>query len=165
MRMAGEPSQPRCLAAIRIRGGVNLRRDVKETLAMLHLTRSNYATLIPSTPQYLGMLRKTKEYVTWGEVSMEGILTLLEKRGEVKGGVRLREDYLREKLKINSFKELGDALLGLRLKFTDLEGVKPLFRLHPPSKGFKRTVKKAFGEGGELAYRGEKINELIEKMA
>jgi len=163
--MASTPSPNRCLAVVRIRGGVNLRRDVKDTLNMLHLTRPNHATLIPATPQYLGMLRKAKEYVTWGEASMDGVLTLLERRGEVEGGRRLSEEYVKDNLKFESLRDLAEALLSLKVKLTELRGVKPLFRLHPPSKGFKRTVKRAFSEGGELGYRGEKINELIRRMA
>jgi large subunit ribosomal protein L30 len=36
--------------------------------------------------------------------------------------------------------------------------------LHPPTKGFKGKIKKSYSAGGELGYRGEKINELIKRM-
>jgi large subunit ribosomal protein L30 len=39
-----------------------------------------------------------------------------------------------------------------------------VFRLHPPSKGFKGKIKRGYGSGGELGYRGEKINELLRRM-
>ncbi|MEM2445857.1 MAG: 50S ribosomal protein L30, partial [Candidatus Bathyarchaeia archaeon] len=31
-------------------------------------------------------------------------------------------------------------------------------------KGFRGKVKKGYGMGGELGYRGEKINDLLERM-
>ncbi|HNR25150.1 MAG TPA: 50S ribosomal protein L30, partial [Methanobacteriaceae archaeon] len=42
-------------------------------------------------------------------------------------------------------------------------GLKPVFRLHPPRKGYK-DIKKAFNEGGTLGYRGEDINHLLKRM-
>jgi large subunit ribosomal protein L30 len=36
--------------------------------------------------------------------------------------------------------------------------------MHPPKKGFKRTVKRPYRDRGELGYRGEAINELIKRM-
>ncbi|MEM2203989.1 MAG: 50S ribosomal protein L30, partial [Sulfolobales archaeon] len=42
--------------------------------------------------------------------------------------------------------------------------VKPVFRLHPPSGGFKGSIKKPYGNGGELGYRGQDINDLIRRM-
>jgi len=46
----------------------------------------------------------------------------------------------------------------------DLPGVKPVFRLHPPRKGFKGSIKKSYRAGGEAGYRGEAINDLIRRM-
>ena len=49
---------------------------------------------------------------------------------------------------------------------SDIEGLKPVFRLHPPIKGHpKKGVKYAYTLGGALGYRGTKINQLITKMA
>ena len=41
--------------------------------------------------------------------------------------------------------------------------IKPVFRLTPPSKGFKKSIKQQY-PNGEIGYRGEKINELILRM-
>ena len=41
-------------------------------------------------------------------------------------------------------------------------GLKPLFRLNPPSKGFKAT--RLGYPKGDLGYRGGKINELLKRM-
>jgi large subunit ribosomal protein L30 len=160
--MTGEEN--RCLIVVRLRGSVNLRRDVKDTLRMLHLNRVNHATVIPSTPEYLGMLQKVKDHTTWGEASKETLNYLLEKRGEVEGGIRLTDKYLKDK-NYGSIKDVAEALHELKLKLKDLKGIRPTFRLHPPSKGYKKTLKRSFTDGGETGYRGEKINELVKRMA
>ncbi|WP_309493554.1 50S ribosomal protein L30 [Candidatus Hecatella orcuttiae] len=160
---AKEEAEKKCLAVVRVRGTVNVRGDVKDTLSMLHLLRPNHATLVPSTPTYLGMLKKAKDHLTWGEASPQTILHLLKKRGEIEGGRKLTEAYLK-KIGFSSFKKAAEELSLGRLKLKDLKGVKPVFRLHPPSKGFKKSLKKAFAEGGELGYRGELINKLIARM-
>lgn len=156
-------STGKCLAVVRVRGTVNVRGDIKYTLKLLRLEKPNHATLIPATPQYLGMLQKAKDYITWGEVSKETIIKLLQKRGEIIGGKKLTEEYLKKK-GFNGFEDVAEKLYKAELKLKELDGVKPVFRLHPPSKGFKKTLKRAFSEGGELGYRGEKINELLVRM-
>ena len=50
------------------------------------------------------------------------------------------------------------------MEFNRLPGIKPVFRLHPPSKGFKGKVKRSYTAGGVTGYRGENINSLIKKM-
>ena len=155
--------EDQCLAVVRLRGTINVRRDVKDTLRMLHLTRANHATIISPTPQYLGMLQKAKDLITWGEISKENILGLLRKRGEITGGRRLTDDHVKEK-GCENLEEVAEKIYTSRLRLKDLDGVKPVFRLHPPSKGYKKSLKRDFTEDGELGYRGEKINELIRKM-
>jgi len=40
------------------------------------------------------------------------------------------------------------------------------YALHPPRGGFERKgIKMPFNKGGALGYRGEKINELLKRMA
>ena len=48
-----------------------------------------------------------------------------------------------------------------RLK--DVEGVKPVLRLHPPVKGYEGN-KRSYVNGGALGYRGRDINALIDRM-
>ena len=42
-------------------------------------------------------------------------------------------------------------------------GLKPIFRLSPPRKGYEST-RTPYSKGGSLGYRSENINELLEKM-
>ena len=153
----------RCLLAIRIRGGVNAPVRIEDTLRMLRMERNNTATLLDDRPDYLGMLQKAKDWITWGEPTLETIRLLLEKRGEVDGGGRIDAETLKT-LRYEDVDALAAALRSCQVEFNKLDGVKPFFRLHPPSKGFKRTVKRPYRAGGELGYRGDAINELAQRM-
>lgn len=150
------------IAAIRIRGRTGIKKDISDTLDMLRLTRINHAVLIEKNPSYKGMLQKAKDYITWGEVDQETVLKLLSKRGKIAGNVKLTEGYLKENTDFSSVEELSGALLDSGAKLEDI-GVKPVFRLHPPRKGYE-DIKKTFRESGSLGYRGDKISDLIKKM-
>jgi len=153
----------KCLAAVRIRGTVNVRKEVENTLRMLNLQRNYHATLIDDRPSFLGMLRKAQDIITWGEVSKETISILLKKRGRTVGDKPLTDDYAR-KIGYRSLDDLADAIYNLKVTLKDLPRVKPVFRLHPPRKGFKRSIKKSYRAGGEAGYRGGDINDLIRRM-
>ncbi|MEM0379812.1 MAG: 50S ribosomal protein L30, partial [Desulfurococcaceae archaeon] len=60
--------------------------------------------------------------------------------------------------------DLAKAIFEGRIKLHKQSYIKPVFRLHPPQGGFKKSIKKPYGDGGELGYRGRDINELIMKM-
>lgn len=154
----------KCLALIRLRGNVGLRRELEYVFKLMHLTRKNHATLMEETPSNLGAIRRVKDFATWGEISTETLSYLLQKRGRLKGGKRLTEDYVKNQLGYVSIEELAQALHDSKANFWKLPSVKPIFRLHPPRKGFPGSIRKPFPEG-ELGYRGKMINQLITKMA
>ena len=56
------------IIALRVRGRTGIKEDIADTLDMLRLTRINHAVLLPENDSYLGMLRKGKDYITWGEI-------------------------------------------------------------------------------------------------
>jgi large subunit ribosomal protein L30 len=109
------------------------------------------------------MLQKAQSYVTWGEPSTESIILLLKKRGRIVGNKKLTDEHA-QKIGYDSLEKLAEALENLEVEFKNLEDVKPIFRLHPPRKGYKGTVKKNFRAGGAAGYRGEAINTLIRQM-
>jgi large subunit ribosomal protein L30 len=153
----------RCLAVVRIRGTVNVRRDVEDTLRMLNLLRNCHATLVDDRPSYLGMLRRAQSILTWGEASKETIALLLRERGRLVGNKKLTDEYVKN-LGFDSLDALAEAIYDLKVGLKDLPGVKPVFRLHPPRKGFKGSIKKSYSGRGEAGYRGEAINDLIRRM-
>jgi len=153
----------RCLAVVRVRGTVNVRSDINDTLEMLHLVRNCHATLIDNCSSHMGMLQKVHNYIAWGEVSKEVIALLLRKRGRLAGNKKVTDEYAKN-LGFESIEDLADAIYSLRVEFHKLPGIKPVFRLHPPSGGYDGSVKKSYKSGGVVGYRGEAINDLLKRM-
>lgn len=151
------------LAVIRVRGVSDIYQEVKETMSMLHLTRNCHATLVDGRPSYLGMLRKAQHYLVWGEISKDTLSLLLKKRGRLIGNKKLTDEYAK-KIGKKSLDELVDAICSGEVEFSRLPDIKPVFRLHPPTKGFKGKVKRSYAYGGVTGYQGEAINSLIRRM-
>ncbi|UCD04272.1 MAG: 50S ribosomal protein L30 [Candidatus Woesearchaeota archaeon] len=152
------------IAIIRVRGEVNVSQEIKDTLKMLRLFRKNYCTIISNTPHYLGMINKIRDYVTFGEISADSFSELLEKRGHISKKQKLTDKYVKEKTK-KSIKDFSKDFIAFKKELNDIPGLKKFFRLHPPLKGFERAgIKKAYSVGGALGYRGDKINDLIQRM-
>ncbi|WP_297509464.1 50S ribosomal protein L30 [Thermococcus sp.] len=151
------------LALIRLRSGIRARGEVRDTLAMLRLHRINHLVIVDDNPSYRGMIQKVKDYITWGEIDKETLAKLLRKRGRLIGNRPVTEEYVREKLGIG-IDEFAEKVVNGEMRLKDLPNLKPVFRLHPPRGGLKGSKKRSFKEGGALGYRGEKINELIERM-
>lgn len=149
------------IAVIRVRGTTGVRPDIAETMNMLRLNRINHAVIIHENPSYKGMLQKVKDYITWGEIDEETLAQVIAKRGRLPGGDKLTDEYLKENTSYKSIEDLAKAVVeGDKLEDA---GVKPVFRLHPPRKGYKDT-KKAYNEDGTLGYRGENMEILIKNM-
>ncbi len=149
---------------IRLRGTADVHPDVKATLRMLRLTRKFTAVLYPKNETIDGMLKVVKDWVTWGEVDEETLKQLILKRGRLPGNKPITEEKVKEIFGM-SVDELVKALIEGKILWHKLDGkVKPVFRLHPPKGGFKRTIRKPIRAGGELGYRGKEINDLLRKM-
>jgi large subunit ribosomal protein L30 len=133
-----------------------------DTLRMLGLTRINHCVLVDNTPSMRGMLQKAKDYITWGEAKPETVEALLRNRGRLVGNRPLGERLL-QLLGLGGFREFAEALCAGKASLKAVPGLKKVFRLHPPRKGY-RSTKRAVGEGGDLGYRGERINELLTRM-
>ncbi|MBN1159723.1 MAG: 50S ribosomal protein L30 [Candidatus Diapherotrites archaeon] len=152
------------IAVVRIRGEVHNYPDVRKTLELLNLTRVNHCVLVQNTPQNMGMVKKVKDYITWGEISKETFTLLMEKRGRLMGNKRLTPEMLKEKTEFSKLDAIVDKLYNGDVKFKDIKELKPVFRLHPPKKGFeKKGIKKTFRQGGVLGQR-ENIDSLLIKM-
>ena len=130
---------------------------------MLNLTRNNHAVLIDNRPAFLGMLKTVRNFITWGEASYETVSLMMKEKARLAGNKKPTDEYA-QKNGYESLEELAQAMFKCQVEYWKLPNVKPVFRLHPPTKGFKGKVKKDYGTGGELGYRGEKINELIKRM-
>ena len=151
------------LAVVRLRGTVNVPREIEDTLRMLRLNRVNHCVIVDDNPHYRGMIQKVKDYVAWGEIDAETLELLLRRRGRLGGGRRLTDEYVRNNTKYENIGELARAIINGEISIKDINGLIPVFRLHPPRKGH-RGIKKTFKEGGALGYYGKEINELLRRM-
>lgn len=151
------------VAVVRVRGHAKIRRDAVETMEMLKLTRPNHCVLLPHNTTTKGMLQVVKDYVTWGEVNKETIATLLRARGEVSGGARLTDDYVKGNSSFASVSSLAQAIEKSEARLTDVKGLKPVMRLHPPRQGYAK-VKRPYSVGGAVGYRGAEIERLLQRM-
>jgi large subunit ribosomal protein L30 len=132
---------------------------------MLRLHRINHAVFVEDNPSYKGMLQKVKDYITWGEVNIETLSEIISKRGEFIGGIKVTDEILAELTENNgysSIEELANSLINGNVKATEID-MKPVFRLHPPRKGYE-GIRLSINEGGSLGYRGKLINDLASKM-
>ncbi len=130
------------IGVIRIRGRVNVKGNIAETLDRLRLKRVNNCTVMRVDDSYYGMLKVCSNYVAYGELNEDVLGKLLDKAGvaEVKP------------------KELIDGSYDVK----KLKEFMPI-RLHPPRHGFKST-KLGFKQGGNLGDMGTEINGLISRM-
>lgn len=149
-------------AVVRLRAQ-KLRHDQKKTMESLRLHKINHATLVPQTDPYEGMIRKVEHFTTYGDIDQDTAQALLTQRGRVEGGDALTDDHVAEFTEYGDVADLAEALVDDEVDLGDLDGIKPVFRLAPAQGGFAST-KRHFSEGGALGYRGEEINDLIDRM-
>ncbi len=150
-------------AVVRVRGQVNVRYTIEDTMKMLRLHKVNHCVLVPENPHFKGMVQKVKDYVAYGKVDAKTLAEILENRGRLEGGSLLTEEYIRENTAYDSIQAFAEAVIEGKASLKDVPKLKPVFRLHPPRKGhagIKRTVQ----QGGVLGNHDEDINVLLHKM-
>lgn len=163
--MPEEKKEEARIAIIRVRGKVHVKAQIDDTLSLMNLNRKNHCTIIDKRPEYIGMLHKVNDYVTWGEIKPEVIAKLIETRGSVSGERKVSDESVSKNTKYKTVKEFAQAVSENKTALTEIPDIKPFFRLNPPKKGFERGgIKKPYKLGGALGYRGEKINDLILRM-
>ena len=148
---------------IRLKGGVNTKPAIKDTLRLLRLNQINHAVVVEDTPNFRGMIQVVKDYVAFGQADADTLATMLEHRGRLVGGDRLTDEYVATHSKYKGVKEYAAAVAAGEAKLKDLPGLNPVFRLHPPRKGHA-GIKRTFQQGGALGNHGEEIAVLVEKM-
>ncbi|MHA1995230.1 MAG: 50S ribosomal protein L30 [Candidatus Hodarchaeales archaeon] len=154
------------IAVIRVRGTVSRSASLSKTLHLLRLNRTNHCVILDDRPTYKGMLQKAKDIIAWGELSHESVRELILKRGRLEGNKRITEEYIKKNTDFSSLDNFVTKFMNFEADLSDIQGLKPVFRLHPPLKGHHRKgVKYAFTLGGALGYRGSEIDKLITKMA
>ena len=154
------------IAVIRIRGVVGRTYTIKKTVNLLRLNRTNHCVIIDNRPTYTGMLQKAKDVLTWGELTHDSVHNLLLKRGRLSGNKQITDEYIKNNSNFSSIDDFIKKFLIFKADLSDIKGLNPVFRLHPPLKGHRRRgVKYPHTVGGALGYRGSEINDLIKQMA
>ena len=129
------------IAVVRLRGTTGLAGDVAQTLNMMNLRHINNCVIVTQTPTIIGMIKKAKDYITWGIVDEAMVQMLVEKRGEAATA------FDKNPLTYNGKK------------------YKPRFRLSPARGGLgSRGIKAPFSKSGALGNRKEKIADLLNAM-
>ena len=165
-KMKQDTYTPKLFFAIRIRGAPGMRRKILDTLKMLRMHKVNHGVLIWAEKSYRGMLNKCKDYITFGEIDEKTLIRLLRVRGRVEGNKPLTDEHVKNLTEYENISEFAKALLDGKVQYRekDVYKLKPVFRLHPPRKGHRGSIKKHYGEGGALGNVGPNINNLIHKM-
>lgn len=153
------------VALVRVRGSTHVKPHIVDALKTMGLTRKNHATLMIKDDSSKGVISKVNDYVAWGEVDAKTIESLIRSRGRISGVKPLTEEYVRENSGYNGIADLAKAISEGKATLKDVKGLKRVFRLNPPLKGFERGgIKKPYTLGGALGYRANKMNELISRM-
>ncbi len=131
----------RLIAAVRIRGRVNVDSRIGDTMDRLHLPKVNNCALIKVDAAYAGMLEKCMNHIAFGEIDEPTLEKLVKK-------------YLPNE----NPKEIFEGKKSVK----DFKGSMP-FRLKPPKHGLKSS-KLSYTQGGSLGYMGKSINNLLNRM-
>lgn len=135
------------LLVIRIRGMVDVNSDMAETLFRMRIRRKYAAVLMEDNVENRKLLKKARDFISYGTISKEMLERLINERGKATDGKKIDAKKIIEGLEKKKLGELG---------------LKPFFRLHPPRGGIE--TKKHAGVGKGVLGENKKINELVEKM-
>lgn len=139
---------------LRIRGMVDVRREIKKTLDMLRLRKKFVAVIVDDTKEMKGMINRAKDYLAYQILDEKTLVLLLTKRAKLVGG----KDAKIDEKKISEF---AKKFLDNKAELDELK-IKPFFSLHPPRGGFKKGIKHAYPKG--VLGNNPGLNKLIERM-
>lgn len=142
---------------VRIRGTINVPYWAADTLRFLHLEKRFSATVVPEATNFIGMLKKVKDWIAWSKIDEETLKDLIAKRGERQVTSNLGSDP-KENLDL-----LASDVVNEKVVFFDQEVLKPFFCLNSPRGGFKRIIKRQYSDGGILGNNKELID-VVRRM-
>jgi large subunit ribosomal protein L30 len=139
---------------VRIRGLVDVNVNVEKTLNLLRLRKKHSCVIVDETKETMGMIKKVQHYIAYGKINEETLKLLIMKRGRLPGDKPIVAGGKELDMIIKEFSEGKKTLKEL--------GLKPFFRLHPPRKGFKKSIKLSYPQG--VLGNNPKINEIVKEM-
>ena len=151
------------ICVIRIHGMVGLNKKIAETLNRLRLRRKYSCIVLEPTKEEMGMIKKLRDVVAFGEINKSTLEKLIEKRGKwnfpVNPEKSEQKGKLTDKSKKIDAKKIAEGLMDKK-SYWALD-LKPFFRLHPPRGGIKSKI---HFPKGVLGDNKKKINELVMRM-
>lgn len=150
-------------AVIRVLGQVGVAYDIQHTMRLLGVNRANHCSVVPVNDSTTGMLNVVKDYCTFGVINKETLAQMIRERGMSVGDRPITDDYVKGNSEFADIAALAEAVAAGEASFRDVKGMKTVFRLHPPIKGYEGN-KRPYKTGGALGNRGDNINDLIKRM-
>lgn len=145
------------LCAIKIRSSIKKSSDIQTALKTLGLNKTNSCVILRKNPSNLGLLKVAESVLAYGEINKDSLAVLLKKRAKLSNSKRF--DWTG-----SDPDSAAQEIIEGKKSLKDL-GIKRVFGLHPPLKGFGRMGKKApFTVKGAFGYRGSNMDELLKRM-
>lgn len=135
------------IIAIRIRGMIDVAPQVKDTLNNLNLRKKFSCIILDDGPEIIGMLKKAQSRICYGKIDEKTLAELIKKR--------------MKKIPEKEIEGFAKEFIDGKITFEKFN-IKPLFNLHPPRGGFKKSTKLLYPRG--VLGKNDKINELIARM-
>ena len=150
------------LLVVNIHGAINSAAPVRKALGELKVIRKFSASVVTDDPTTVGMLKLCKDRLAWSPIEADFLATLLEKRGMVSSTSVLDQASLK-KLGYKKHRDLAAKMVKDQVRLSEVEGVKPFFRLAPPRGGFKQSMRRQFTQRGMLGSN-PKLEEIVKRM-
>jgi large subunit ribosomal protein L30 len=124
------------LLVVNLRGIVNTKYGVRTALDQMGILKRFSATVVPNSPEVKGVLNLAKNNVAWCELDSQ-TLGLLQKKSEAKSPQGSNGEKTQNERRV--------------------------YRLNSPRGGFKRSIRRQYGQGGILGPN-PKLPELVSAM-
>jgi len=150
------------LLVVNLHGKINSSAPVRKALSELKVERKFSASVVTDDPATVGMLKLCKDYVAWAPTDAELLATLLKKRGMVSETTRL-DGHALTTMGFKKHEDLAEKMLKEQIRLSQVQGVRPFFRLAPPKGGFRVSLRRQFSEKGMLG-NNPKLADLVRRM-
>ena len=147
---------------LNIHGKIDSPAPVRKALTELNVERRFSATVVTDDTATIGTLKLCKDYVAWSPLDVELLVTLLKKRGMVSTTSKLDSAAL-SVLGFQKYKDLAEKIVKEELRLSEIEGVRPFFRLAPPVGGFRASLRRQFSEKGVMGSNPH-LPDLVRRM-
>jgi large subunit ribosomal protein L30 len=141
------------IIVVRIGGKIDLSPAVARTLEQLGLKKKFSCIIIEDSPESMGMIKRIRDHAAFSPVEAETLKQMLLKRAKT-GKKQVKIDEKTVDAFVNEFMQNTADFKKLKIN--------PVFALHPPRGGFKKSSKFLWPRG--ILGENKDINKLVLKM-